>query len=190
MQKSVAARSLLFSPGGPLAKELSRHGVVLRVNDWLFAHGGILPHHGEGCYFMCASIFYCVWQTCLVSCVVTLESLGSLFLYCIELLFHAIEKLKLQLFAVEYGLERINKEVSDWMLGARNSLGQQLPIPFIATRGFDSVVWSRLYSRETSEKSEESIRVSQGAFIYILKCQCYTSFLLMRKVCKLHGFWL
>lgn len=47
MQKSVAARSLLFSPGGPLAKELSRHGVVLRVNDWLFAHGGILPHHGE-----------------------------------------------------------------------------------------------------------------------------------------------
>lgn len=105
MQKGVAARSLLFSPGGPLAKELSRHGVVLRVNDWLFAHGGIHPHH------------------------------------------------------VEYGLERINKEVSDWMLGARNSLGQQLPIPFIATRGFDSVVWSRLYSRETSEKSEESIRV-------------------------------
>lgn len=94
MQKSVAARSLLFSPGGPLAKELSRHGVVLRVNDWLFAHGGILPHHGEGCYFMCASIFYCVWQTCLVSCVVTLESLGSLFLYCIELLFSCHREIK------------------------------------------------------------------------------------------------
>lgn len=105
MQKGVAARSFLFSPGGPLAKELSRHGVVLRVNDWLFAHGGILPHH------------------------------------------------------VEYGLERINKEVSQWMMGARNSLGHPMQMPFIATRGFDSVVWSRLYSRETFEKPEESIRV-------------------------------
>eukprot|EP00250_Pteridium_aquilinum_P004095 c14332_g1_i1 orf=76-1200(+) len=104
MQKGVAARSLLFSPGGPLAKELSRHGVVLKVNDWLFAHGGIHPHH------------------------------------------------------VEYGLERINKEVSEWMLGAQNNLGQPMPIPFIATRGFDSVVWSRLYSRDAVEKSEESIR--------------------------------
>lgn len=47
MQKGVAARAFLFAPGGPLACELSRHGVVLKVNDWLFAHGGILPHHGK-----------------------------------------------------------------------------------------------------------------------------------------------
>ncbi|KAI5073073.1 hypothetical protein GOP47_0011086 [Adiantum capillus-veneris] len=105
MQKGMAARSLLFSPGGPLARELARHGVVLRVNDWLFAHGGVLPHH------------------------------------------------------VEYGLERMNKEVSEWMRGNQNSLDQPTPIPFIATRGYDSVVWSRLYSREALEKSDDSIRV-------------------------------
>ncbi|MCO5610094.1 hypothetical protein L7F22_064329 [Adiantum nelumboides] len=105
MQKGMAARSLLFSPGGPLAKELARHGVVLRVNDWLFAHGGILPHH------------------------------------------------------VDYGLERMNKEVSEWMTGSQDSLNQPIPIPFIATRGYDSVVWSRLYSREALEKSDDSIRV-------------------------------
>lgn len=104
MQKGTAARSFLLSPGGPLARELSQHGVVLQVNDWLFAHGGILPHH------------------------------------------------------VEYGLERMNKEVSQWMVGARNSRGQLIQMPFIATKGFDSVVWSRLYSRETFEKPEEAIK--------------------------------
>ena len=46
MQKGMSARTFLFSPGGPLAKELSRHGVILKVNDWLFAHGGVHPHHG------------------------------------------------------------------------------------------------------------------------------------------------
>lgn len=34
-------------PGGPLAQELARHGVVLKVDDWLFCHGGLLPHHGN-----------------------------------------------------------------------------------------------------------------------------------------------
>jgi hypothetical protein len=47
MQKGAAARSLLFEAGGPLAKELARHGVALKVNDWLFAHGGIMPDHGK-----------------------------------------------------------------------------------------------------------------------------------------------
>jgi len=47
MQKGAAARSLLFEAGGPLAKERARHGVALKVNDWLFAHGGIMPHHGK-----------------------------------------------------------------------------------------------------------------------------------------------
>ena len=40
------ARTKLLSPGGPLATQLASHGVVLKVNDWLFAHGGVLPHHG------------------------------------------------------------------------------------------------------------------------------------------------
>jgi hypothetical protein len=46
-QKGFAARSLLFKRGGPLACELARHPVVLKVNDWIFCHGGLLPHHGE-----------------------------------------------------------------------------------------------------------------------------------------------
>lgn len=41
------ARTKLLSPGGPLAMQLASHGVVLKVNDWLFAHGGVLPHHGQ-----------------------------------------------------------------------------------------------------------------------------------------------
>lgn len=46
-QKGVIARSILFRPGGRLACELARHGVILRVNNWVFCHGGLLPHHGK-----------------------------------------------------------------------------------------------------------------------------------------------
>lgn len=46
-QKGVISRSILFRPGGPLARELSKHPVVLVVNDWVFCHGGLLPHHGK-----------------------------------------------------------------------------------------------------------------------------------------------
>ncbi|VFQ71792.1 unnamed protein product [Cuscuta campestris] len=95
-QKGVRARSILLRHGGPLASELSRHGVILKVNDWLFCHGGTLPHH------------------------------------------------------VSYGIERINREVCHWMRGLVD--GEERPqIPFIATRGYDSVVWSRLYSKDYSD---------------------------------------
>lgn len=95
-QKGVIARSILFRPGGPLACELARHAVVLKVNDWVFCHGGLLPHH------------------------------------------------------VAYGLERMNKEVSEWMRDpSKNDSTFQLP--FIATRGYDSVVWNRLYSRDSPD---------------------------------------
>ncbi|KAG2324047.1 hypothetical protein Bca52824_006775 [Brassica carinata] len=98
-QKGVIARSVLFRPGGRLACELARHGVILRVNNWVFCHGGLLPHH------------------------------------------------------VAYGVERINREVSTWMKSSSDD--EDSPeMPFIATRGFDSVVWSRLYSRETSDLNE------------------------------------
>lgn len=98
-QKGVIARSILFRPGGPLACELARHPVVLMVNDWVFCHGGLLPHH------------------------------------------------------VEYGIERMNKEVSEWMRGL-NENDSTPKIPFIATRGYDSVVWNRLYSRDTPDLAE------------------------------------
>lgn len=56
------ARTKLLSPGGPLAMQLAAHGVVLKVNDWLFAHGGVLPHHGEysdGVRFVVLFAFLC-----------------------------------------------------------------------------------------------------------------------------------
>ncbi|KAF8116268.1 hypothetical protein N665_0020s0119 [Sinapis alba] len=101
-QKGVIARSVLFRPGGRLACELARHGVILRVNNWVFCHGGLLPHH------------------------------------------------------VAYGVERINREVSTWMKSP-SDYEDSPEMPFIATRGYDSVVWSRLYSRETSDLNEYQI---------------------------------
>ncbi|KAM7522025.1 hypothetical protein LguiA_011927 [Lonicera macranthoides] len=95
-QKGVIARSILLRPGGQLASELARHPVVLKVDDWIFCHGGLLPHH------------------------------------------------------VAYGLEKMNREVSDWMRGVSESDGHQ-QFPFIATKGYDSVVWNRLYSRDNEE---------------------------------------
>ncbi|KAL8118761.1 hypothetical protein AgCh_016313 [Apium graveolens] len=75
----------LSRPGGPLASELEKHPVILKVNDWLFCHGGLLPHHAA------------------------------------------------------YGIERLNKEVSTWMRGLSESDDHQ-KLPFIATRGYESVV--------------------------------------------------
>lgn len=46
-KRRASAREFLFRPGGPIARKLSQHGVVLKVNDWLFAHGGVLPLHVE-----------------------------------------------------------------------------------------------------------------------------------------------
>lgn len=87
-QRGVIARSILLQPGGPLARELARHPVVLKLNDWVFCHGGLLPHH------------------------------------------------------VGYGIERMNREVSTWMRG-EHERDTTPSFPFIATRGYDSVVWSR-----------------------------------------------
>lgn len=61
--------------------------------------------------------------------------------------------------AVDYGLDRMNREVSMWMKMANNRWGQPSQMPFIAVRGFDSIVWSRMYSKENFEKPEEKIQV-------------------------------
>ncbi|KAJ3680891.1 hypothetical protein LUZ60_015380 [Juncus effusus] len=104
-QKGVSARSALLSPGGALACELAKNPVVIKINDWIFCHGGLLPHH------------------------------------------------------VMYGVERMNKEVSDWMRDSK----RETPIPFIATRGYDSVVWNRLYSREPGPPNTQSWKISSVA---------------------------
>lgn len=98
----MIARSMLLRPGGPLACELAQHAVALKVNDWVFCHGGLLPHH------------------------------------------------------VAYGMERLNREVSHWMRGLSES-SYSPQIPFIATRGYDSVVWNRLFSRDVSDLEDYQI---------------------------------
>ncbi|XP_057954254.1 shewanella-like protein phosphatase 1 isoform X4 [Malania oleifera] len=107
-QKGFSARSTLLRPGGPLACELARHAVVLKVDDWVFCHGGLLPHH------------------------------------------------------VDYGIERMNREVSQWMKDDYE-IDSSLHIPFIATRGYDSVVWNRLFSRDISDL--EGYQIKQIASI-------------------------
>ncbi|CAA0838113.1 Calcineurin-like metallo-phosphoesterase superfamily protein [Striga hermonthica] len=105
--EGVISRSILLRPGGSLASELAQHPVVLKINDWIFCHGGLLPHH------------------------------------------------------VEYGIERMNREVSYWMKGLCTD-DDYPQIPFLAIRGYDSVVWSRLYSRETSDLQEYQINQTQS----------------------------
>jgi hypothetical protein len=58
--------------------------------------------------------------------------------------------------AVAYGMERLNREVSHWMRGLSES-SDSPQIPFIATRGYDSVVWNRLFSRDVSDLEDYQI---------------------------------
>ena len=42
----IAIRRQLFKPGGYMASLLACHSYgVLKINDWIFCHGGLLPHH-------------------------------------------------------------------------------------------------------------------------------------------------
>ena len=56
----------------------------------------------------------------------------------------------------------MNREVSDWMRGLSDSDGSPR-IPFLATHGYDSVVWNRLYSRDTSDL--EDYQISQASIL-------------------------
>ncbi|MCL7041444.1 hypothetical protein MKW94_018471 [Papaver nudicaule] len=103
-QKGVIARSTLLRPGGLLARELARHPVALKVDDWVFCHGGLLPHH------------------------------------------------------VAYGVEKMNNKVARWMRGFDENGDDDPELPFIATRGYDSVVWNRLYSRESDDIEDYQAR--------------------------------
>ncbi|KAI3986909.1 hypothetical protein MKX01_014610 [Papaver californicum] len=103
-QKGVIARSTLLRSGGLLARELARHPVALKVDDWVFCHGGLLPHH------------------------------------------------------VAYGVEKMNNKVSHWMRGPDDNGDNDPELPFIATRGYDSVVWNRLYSGQTGDIEDYQAR--------------------------------
>jgi Calcineurin-like phosphoesterase len=45
LEMLVRARLALYTPGQPMALELSKNPTVLVVNDTVFAHGGLLPEH-------------------------------------------------------------------------------------------------------------------------------------------------
>ena len=164
-QKGFAARSSLFKRGGPLACELARHPVVLKINDWIFCHGGLLPHHGE--------------PPCLIGALYKLNAQRG---FCfrlvnpafqqnsariIKILFNNMDCTKgtmlsqfvIFLSAVEYGIERMNIEVSTWMKSSGEDSDHETDIPFIATRGYDSVVWSRMYSQDSAERTRRALLV-------------------------------
>lgn len=46
-ENQLISRVALYSPGGLVAQELAKNPTVLVVNDTVFAHGGLLPAHGE-----------------------------------------------------------------------------------------------------------------------------------------------
>lgn len=50
----------------------------------------------------------------------------------------------------------MNKEVSQWMRGLIEE-DTHRNMPFIATKGYDSVVWNRLYSRDISDLADYKI---------------------------------
>jgi len=79
-------RVLAFRPGGPYAKILSTHNVVMMIGKTLFVHGGLTPKYAR------------------------------------------------------YGLEQINRDVSDWIAGKRKS------IPPVANDSKWGPLWSRHYS--------------------------------------------
>ena len=94
-RKLTNARAGLFSPGGPLAQQLSMHHTVLIVNDTVFAHGGLVPRH------------------------------------------------------VDFGLDKLNRSVSEWMRGKRIEDEETKVALGMAIGGVkDSVVWHRAYGTE------------------------------------------
>ena len=94
-RKQTNARVGLFSPGGPLAQQLSMHHTVLIVNDTVFAHGGLVPRH------------------------------------------------------VDFGLDKLNRSVSEWMRGKRIEDEETKVALGMAIGGVkDSVVWHRAYGTE------------------------------------------
>lgn len=60
-------------------------------------------------------------------------------------------------FAVAYGIERMNSKVSQWMKGLSGDDASS-NIPFMATKGYDSVVWNRLYSRDVSNLEDHQTK--------------------------------
>lgn len=60
----------------------------------------------------------------------------------------------------------MNGEVSHWMKGL--TMDDYSEIPFTAMKGYDSVVWSRLYSRDTSDLNDHQINQVSNFIVHII----------------------
>lgn len=81
LEKQKQARQRMYTPGGPMARELAKNPTVLIVNDTLFAHGGVLKRHGTNLIMStltCCNIAHflaphahhvtCLHQVCNIKC--------------------------------------------------------------------------------------------------------------------------
>jgi hypothetical protein len=55
---------------------------------------------------------------------------------------------------LKYGLQRINDEVAEWMLGAQRADGTQASPPFPAMGDANSVQWNRTFGKERVSECE------------------------------------
>ena len=56
---------------------------------------------------------------------------------------------------VDYGIEKMNEEVSNWMAGVKTEGGTRFPPPMDAMGSGDSVMWNRSYSKEEFDNPVE-----------------------------------
>ncbi|KAK9816933.1 hypothetical protein WJX72_007178 [[Myrmecia] bisecta] len=61
---------------------------------------------------------------------------------------------------VKYGLERINREVSQWMQGYRMEDGSRMQPPYLAMGDASSVMWNRAFSKEKFATPHERYVIS------------------------------
>ena len=101
LPQEARARRAAFLPGAPYAARLARHNTIAVVNDTVFAHGGVLPHH------------------------------------------------------VDYGIERLNAEVSAWMMGS-----SELPK---VMAGDQAPTWTRLYATPADQAPSDPCAVLDQA---------------------------
>lgn len=98
--------------------------------------------------------------------------LVSHYLLCFPLYLHCssivLQLSPLCLSPVEYGLDRMNVELSEWMRGEEVDEGQLAPMPYLVTKGYNSVVWSRLYSQENFQSTDDKRKVCQALFLVFL----------------------
>jgi len=119
---------------------MSRNPTVLIVNDTAFAHGGLLPTHGERRRLR-------AWGQVAARCVCS-AALQRVLLHATP---HSRPTIRTnppnQIPSVQYGIEKMNAEVAAWMRRDKTEDGFASP-PFLAMGDGKSVMWNRQLSVE------------------------------------------